>query len=147
MQAHCVSSNVSTMTILAGVNNLLDSAGQRRTVSLCVTHPDYVDIGSSDLAICKVEIPFVFGSTVNSVTLGTTKIDAGANLSLTGWGSIWIFRDLPIPFYKNLAYPMDLRIVYKPAISNDECQKELTMNITDALLCTKSELLKGSCAG
>lgn len=148
MQAHCVPNNVSTMTILAGVNNLWDSAGQRRTVSSCVTHPHYAGVGSSDLAVCKVDIPFVFGTTVNGVTLETTKIESGVNCSLTGWGSISIIRDMPFPFYNKLAYPLDLRIVYKSSISNEECHSMLTMmSISDELLCTKFELLRGDCAG
>jgi hypothetical protein len=138
------------MTFLAGVNNLWDSAGQRRTASSCITHPHYNGVGSSDLAVCKVEIPFVFGTTVNSVTLSTIKINGGMNCSLTGWGSISILRDMPIPFYNKLAYPLDLRIVHKATISNDDCQSHFgngMLTITDVLLCTKFELLKGDCAG
>lgn len=112
------------MSVLAGTNNLNDPNGQRRQISKCVQHPDYRnnDLESKDAAVCKVEIPFVFGSTVNSVELETAKIGAGTSCSITGWGSIFIWRDLPIPFYSEFAYPMDLRIGYTRTITNDECQ-------------------------
>jgi Trypsin len=114
--------DVSKMMIFAGGNNLLDFNAQRRQILSCLSHPNFVPLGTSDIAICKVTIPFVFGATVNSIQLNTAPVAKGTNCTLTGWGSTLIFRWLPIPFYNLLAYPMDLKTIGLPVISTDDCK-------------------------
>lgn len=118
--AHCAdhvkSSNIS---ILAGVTNLLDTAGQRRDVLWCKIHPENAPNKFLDIAVCKVSRPFIFNQKVSEIQLGTEHIGRGVNCVVSGWGS-----QSPVPhlFSDN---PKELQFVTLPTISNEECRLRL----------------------
>jgi secreted trypsin-like serine protease len=124
--AHCVQSDVTRMSVYAGSNNLIDWNAQRRFVVACVKHPNFKEFEGSDIAICKVRLPFILGATVDAIPLNGEPINTGTKCSVTGWGSTLIFRWLPIPFYELFAYPVDLKILNVTTISSSECAKSFS---------------------
>ena len=146
--AHCVKGfNTSQMSVFAGTRNLNDELkGVRRNVSMCIVHPDYVEVQTSDIALCKISIPWVFNGTVNKVKLDQTFVGENVDCLLTGWGSIFFMRDLGFSFLNNLIYPTDLRRSNFLTMSNAECRSK-GFAIDDTQICTQPRLFKGACAG
>lgn len=145
--AHCmVDQNISEVSVLAGTNNLRDdSKGYRHPIDSCLIHPNFVSLNSSDIALCKVKIPFVLGDNVGTIALDKTYVDGGVNCTLTGWGSTSMWR-WPLPFISYLIFPDDLRKAFVPTITNDECrQRKLDVGRTQ--VCTFARFGRGACAG
>ena len=148
--AHCIKPmNVSQVSALAGVTDLRqESKGSRHQLISCIIHPNYTELVSSDIALCKVQLPFVFGENVAKIDIGQEYVGPGRNCTLTGWGSIFIFRELPIPFYSLFAYPNDLQQVNLPTISNEKCNETYSRNkIDETQICTFAQRGQGACAG
>lgn len=146
--AHCMENrNLSLVSVLAGTSHLRnDTTGYRHPIDSCLIHPDFIPLNTSDIALCKVKIPFVFGETVGQIALDRSYVGSGVNCTLTGWGSIVAFRWFPFPFYSNLAYPDDLRRAFLPTINNTDCKlKDVPVN--DKEICTFARVGKGACAG
>jgi secreted trypsin-like serine protease len=151
--AHCVDKqNLSQVYALAGTSNLKDtSSGSRVPIQSCLIHPLYTKLtfnttSRHDIALCKVQVPFVFSENVAKIALDKTFVGADVNCTLTGWGSVKRFRWLPIPFYDEIAYPNDLHRGFLLTISNKEC-KEKQKNIDENHICTSGGKGKGACAG
>lgn len=151
--AHCVDKqNISRIYALAGTSNLKDtSSGSRHPIQSCLIHPDYVRLtynttSQNDIALCKVQVPFVFGENVEKVALDKTYVPADVNSTLTGWGSVKKFRWLPLPFFEEFAYPNDLQRAFLPTLSNEKC-KEKHEKIGTTHICTFGGSNKGACAG
>lgn len=148
--AHCIKPmNISQVSALAGVSDLnQESKGSRHQLLSCIIHPNYTELVSSDIALCKVQLPFVFGDNVAKIELNQEYVGPKCNCTLTGWGSIYIFRNMPIPFYTIFAYPDNLQEVNLPTISNEECNKKISRNkIDETQICTLSRVGQGACAG
>jgi chymotrypsin len=145
--AHCVfGQTVNQLSVLAGVtNNQDDNGGSRRPVEKCKIHENYVELVTSDIAICKLTEPLVFGPKIWSVLLDNNYVGGGVQTILTGWGSISMVRDLPVPLYSTIAYPTQLQRAILPTITDEECKK--THDIDNTQICTFSRVKKGACAG
>lgn len=149
--AHCVyGKDVGNITVLAGVSNLRDaSEGSRHPLDSCLVHPNFVksstNISNSDIAVCKVKVPFVFGKTIDKLNLSWTVVGAGVNCTLIGWGSISIVRWWPFDFLNNWIYPDELQSAVLPTVSNDECKKSFAVN--NSQICTFKRMGQGACAG
>lgn len=146
--AHCFENrNLSLVSVLAGTSNLRDDTkGYRHPIDSCLIHPDFIPLNTSDIALCKVKIPFVFGENVGPIALDRSYVGSGVNCTLTGWGSVSVIRWFPFPFYLNLAYPDDLRRAFLPTINNTDCKiKDVAVN--DKEICTFAGVGKGACAG
>jgi len=150
--AHCITPmNISEgeVSALAGVSDLSQEAkGTRHQLISCIVHPNFIELISSDIALCKVQLPFVFGENVARIELEKEYLGSKCNCTLTGWGSIFAFRYLPIPFYSLVAYPDKLQEVNVPTLSNDECRDAVKIVVIDETqMCTFSRIGKGACAG
>lgn len=121
--AHCIYTNISRYSVLAGTPNLLDTSGQRRDIDYCIRHPNFVSILSTDIAICKLLSPLVFDQKVGKIEMETEMVGAGVNCTLTGWGSLSIYRTMNISYYNLMAYPMFLQTINLPTISNEQCNQ------------------------
>lgn len=151
--AHCVDKqNISRIYALAGTSSLKDtSSGSRHKILSCLIHPEYIQLTSNttsqnDIALCKVQIPFVFDKSVAKIALDRTFIEGDVNATLIGWGSVRRFRWLPIPFYGDFAYPNDLQRAFFLTITNEKC-KEKHSKISKSQLCTFGGHGKGACSG
>jgi secreted trypsin-like serine protease len=151
--AHCVDGkNMSQFFALAGTSSLKDaSSGSRHPIQSCLVHEKYVRLTSNttsqnDIALCKVQFPFVFGDKIAKISLDKTYTPADVNATLTGWGSVRKFRWLPFPFYDEIAYPNDLQRGFLPTISNEKC-KEKNPKIENNHICTFGGDGKGACSG
>lgn len=151
--AHCVDNqNISRIFALAGTSSLKDtSSGSRHSILSCLVHPEYTKLAfnttsQNDIALCKVQIPFVFDKSVAKIALDRTFIEGDVNATLTGWGSVRRFRWLPLPFYDDFAYPNDLQRAFVQTISNGKC-KEKHSEISKSQLCTFGGNSKGACSG
>lgn len=150
--AHCVDfKKLPKLTVLAGVNSLLDQSGQRRTIISCKSHPKFEMFESGDIAVCKVFPPFNFNEKVNKVELHTAKIEDGTNCTLTGWGSVMKIPNMDIPYYDLISYPMHLQEITLKTISNKECNLSYdSLNETEIVneeMCTLTTKDKGNCSG
>lgn len=143
--AHCiVNQNTNKLSLLAGTSNLNEeNKGSRHPILFCSVHPDYVELNTSDIAVCKVLIPFVFGSNISKIDLDKTVVGEGVNCTLTGWGSVRMIRWLPIPFYTYFAYPDELQRAYLQTLSNEKCFH----SIDSTQICTFTKFRQGACAG
>lgn len=145
--AHCVyGKDVANIS----VSNLRDASnGSRHPLDSCLVHPNFVksskNISNSDIAVCKVKVPFVFGQTINKLNLSWTVVGAGVNCTLIGWGSISIIRWWPFDFLNNWIYPDELQSAMLPTVSNDECKKSFAVD--DSQICTFKRMGQGACAG
>lgn len=151
--AHCVDKqNISRIYALAGTSNLKDtSSGSRLPIHSCLIHPNYTRLTSNttsqnDIALCKVQVPFVFGENVAKVALDNTLVPTDVNSTLTGWGSVKKFRWIPFPFFEEIVYPNDLQRAFLPTISNEKC-KEKHPRIVETHICTNGGWEKGACSG
>lgn len=89
--AHCVYYNpaVSTVTFLAGSTNKSNENGFITRAAQYVFHPDLnLDTYEYDVAMIRVETPFVFGDTVQPIRIIAqyTDIVAGLPVETSGWG-------------------------------------------------------------
>lgn len=144
--AHCVSNkNFSQLSILAGTSDLRNETNaSRHTIATCVIHPDYRPLTTSDIALCKVQIPFVFSATVNKANISRDFVGGGVNCTLTGFGSTSIFREFP--FISILLYPSKLQESTFLTLTNEECSKKTPVDQTQ--ICTQTKFLqRGACAG
>lgn len=146
--AHCiVNQDISKLSLLAGTSNLNEeSKGSRHPVLACLHHPDYKELNTSDIAMCKVKIPFAYGPNVAKIDFDGTFVDGGVNCTLTGWGSVRMMRWLPIPFYSYFAYPNELQQANFETLTNEKCI-EKGHSVDKTQLCTLSKFKLGACAG
>lgn len=144
--AHCVSGrNSSQMSILAGTSDLKNETnGSRHSIATCLIHPDYKPLNTSDIALCKVQVPFVFGATINKTSISRDYVGGGVNCTLTGFGSTSIFREFP--FITVFLYPSKLQRTTFLTLTNDECSKISPVDQTQ--ICAQTRLFqRGACAG
>lgn len=144
--AHCVANkNASQLSVLAGTSDLKNETNaSRHSIASCVIHPDFRPLNTSDIALCKVQVPFVFGATINKASISRDYVGGGVNCTLTGFGSTSIFREFP--FLTILLYPSKLQESTFLTLTNDECSKKTSVDQTQ--ICTQTKFLqRGACAG
>lgn len=92
--AHCVQGfDISQMSVFAGENDLREeSKGQRRSVASCKIHPDYVELSTSDIAVCKLKTPLQFNSNVQPIAFNVSTVPGGVGCTLSGWGYTSMIR-------------------------------------------------------
>ena len=147
--AHCVkNADTSQMSVLAGTTSLKNEAnGVRRNISSCLVHPDFVMLKTSDIALCKVTIPWVFNnSTIDKVKIDGATVEQDVDCTLSGWGSVSAINNLIIPFLNDLIYPNELQHTNFLTMSNDQCAAK-GIRIDGSQLCTQSNFRHGACTG
>lgn len=94
--AHCVEGfNISRMSVLAGTRDLRkESDGSRHLIDNCLVHPEYVELNNSDVAVCRIQTPFVFAENIQPIQLSKEYVGGGENCTLTGWGYTTMIRGL-----------------------------------------------------
>jgi hypothetical protein len=66
------------MAVFAGTNDLREEdQGQRIMVDECQIHPDYVELNTSDIAVCRLKESFTLGDNITPIEMGTEHIDGG----------------------------------------------------------------------
>ena len=136
--AHCVRGfTIERMSVLAGTPDLKDEArGSRHLIDDCVIHPDYVELNNSDVAVCRLKSPFIYGANIAPITLDTKYVGGGESCILTGWGYTTMIRGFPLP--------TDLQRATLPTITNVECN-EKGHNVGPKEICTYSRIAQGAC--
>lgn len=134
--SHCVVDyKPEQMSILAGTQKL-NGEGKRYMVKSFVSHPDYKELVTSDIAVIKIDGKFDFSKKIKPVKYSNQEIGGGVNCTLTGWGYTTSIR-----FGKP---PNDLQRAVLPSITNDECREE-GMEVTKTEICTFSKFGQGAC--
>ncbi|CAG9798925.1 unnamed protein product [Chironomus riparius] len=138
--AHCIKGfNTSRMAVFAGTNDLREEdKGQRIMIDSCEIHPDYVELNTSDIAVCRLKESFSMGDNITPIEMGTEHIEGGEECLLTGWGytsRMVIGRRIPNELQEAKFY----------TITNEECNQMYSTTPTE--LCTKSKGLEGACNG
>lgn len=100
-------------------------------------HPNYKELETSDIAVIKLQTPFVFSDKLNKIDLDDQMIGGGVNAKLSGWG-----YTRPIRF-GNL--PEDLQTLDYKTLTNEECNRS-GYNVTKTEICTYKGLFRGACA-
>lgn len=71
------------MAVFAGTNDLRDEeGGQRIMVDRCEIHPDYVELNTSDIAVCRLKESFTMSETIQPIEMGTEFVDGGEECML-----------------------------------------------------------------
>lgn len=66
------------MAVFAGTNDLRqEDKGQRIMVDECQIHPDYVELNTSDIAVCRLKDSFTLGDNITPIEMGSEHIDGG----------------------------------------------------------------------
>ncbi|XP_021338916.1 serine protease 42-like [Mizuhopecten yessoensis] len=103
-------------------------------------HPDYNKITLiNDVAILKLKKPVAFGTYIQPIELATSAMDVSSyTCYITGWG------------LRHIGESMTANTILQQAavsvISNDECQKGLSDQVTDDMICT-DDPTKDTCHG
>lgn len=70
--------NTSRMAVFAGTNDLREEdKGQRIMIDSCEIHPDYVELNTSDIAVCRLKESFSMGDNITPIEMGTEHIEGG----------------------------------------------------------------------
>lgn len=70
--------NTSRMAVFAGENDLRkEDEGQRIMVDSCEIHPDYVELNTSDIAVCRLKESFTFNDNISPIEMGDEHIEGG----------------------------------------------------------------------
>jgi secreted trypsin-like serine protease len=138
--AHCSLGAPSAYTLTAGDHNIANSDGteQTRQVVQIIVHPQY---GSplqyqNDIALMKVEPPFVFNANVSAVILPDLDFDPTAVATVTGWGAL--SQGGPSP---DVLMKVDV-----PYVDDATCNVAYSGSIADSMICY-GEAGKDSCQG
>lgn len=130
--AHCLTPNAppSIYTVLGGTSNRTDvTNGQLRNVIRFVIHPRYSSLTTvNDIAVLQIQTAFVFGRNVRAIAIppqGAPTAD-GASVTVTGWGLLQWGSSGP--------FPIILRGVSKPVVSNERCSVFYPGRITPDML-------------
>ena len=136
--AHCVQGfTIEKMSALAGTPDLKDEArGSRHLIDNCFVHPEYVELNNSDVAVCRLKTPFIYGENIQPIALDTKYVGGGENCTLTGWGYTTMIRGFPLP--------TDLQRATLPTITNEECN-ENGHSVGPKEICTYSRIAQGAC--
>lgn len=87
--AHCDLNNVANYKVLAGSLSYKNYAatGQLRSIESYLRHESYQNAFKGfDIALAKVNLPFVFNNYVKRITMSTTGATSFAPVTATGWG-------------------------------------------------------------
>lgn len=146
--AHCVKdANISYLSVLAGTTDLKNTTqAVRLPVDSCLIHPNYVKLNTSDIALCKVRVPFVLEGNIEKINIDSNYVGPNINATLTGWGSTWALTWLPFQFLFGFIYPDKLQRANLITISNDNCSSA-GMSVDDTQICTAMGMGKGACSG
>lgn len=113
---------------MAGSTTRVEGANaQLRTLSRFLRHPQYNPQRiTNDVGLVYWQQPLVFGATVRAIPLAPQSQPApyGRNCNVTGWGRIR--EGGPIATV--------LRVVTKPLVSNEECNRAYGGRITPDML-------------
>lgn len=123
------------MSILAGTTKL-NGDGKRYMVKSFVSHPDYKELVTSDIAVIKINGTFALSKKIQPIKYSDQEVPGGVNCTLTGWGYTTAIR-----FGKP---PNELQRVVLPSITNDECRDE-GMEVGKTEICTYSKFGQGAC--
>ena len=143
--AHCIDSfKPGDFTILSGTSNW-KKGGDRHNVTSLIKHPDYKELVKSDIAVVKVDPPFVLDN-MKTMKISYSNCDnIGGNfpVTLTGWG---LQQPLPIPIALaiSLSLPDELKMLNYTTISNQECQSDF--DVTETEICARKGFLNGACS-
>lgn len=93
-KAHCVQSDITTMSVYGGIINFKhELSGQRIPIDRCLKHPNFspAALNSTDLAVCRLNASFTLGRQVKAVILNEDVIGSGVSCQFMGWGAIeWV---------------------------------------------------------
>ncbi|KAG8235395.1 hypothetical protein J437_LFUL009254 [Ladona fulva] len=139
--AHCVEYSLEDLSVLSGTNSLVNG-GIRHNVTEIHVHEGYnvSDSWINDIAVLKVDPPFVFDNNTAAVALPQQGqvTPEGSIGTLVGWG--WTEDELPD----------DLRMVNVQVINYEECNRqfeELNPTVYPEMICSSTEGKKGSGSG
>lgn len=113
-------------SVLAGTTNLNDVArGSMHLVESCLVHPNYNEnTAESDIAVCRLQTPLIYGEHIAPIPLDRAPIGYGVNCTLSGW----------------LDFP-DLQSATKRTLDNNLCTRLLTrgVRIRKTMMCIFSQ--------
>ncbi|XP_073846119.1 trypsin delta-like [Musca autumnalis] len=124
--AHCVVDDLdlSQLTIVAG-STYLDDVTWELPVSKIIVHEKYSSANDYDVAILVLRGNFPFNSYIQPISLAKSRPAAGADVIVTGWGTLVEGGDIP----------NQLQQVTVNYMENSSCKKRYPLMITDRMLC------------
>lgn len=135
--AHCITSQslAAKTSIFAGCTNIAnpDKTCTKRTISKYKNHHLYVGgIAPYDIGLVKVNQPFSFSNSINSIALPAANSQPSGGCTLFGWGSTSTTT--------KPSFPVDLQQVVLPIISLQECEnaigKPASLKVHNTNVCT-----------
>ena len=113
------------------------TGGQIRKIQNMIVHPQFsIDGNDFDIAILKLDKPFVLGRNIQIIPLCTKGVSVGSNAVFSGWGDLLDTGN--IPEFQQLS---TFRI-----ISNKECETYAPIKISQFLFCA-APVSKDHCQG
>jgi len=95
---HCALASQAGYEIVAGQHRLNENEGteQARSVAAIQVHPSYNDFTlNGDVAIMRVNTPFVFNQWVQAANIAPPGFQVAARVSAAGWGTLQSGGQLP----------------------------------------------------
>ncbi|XP_034489697.1 serine protease SP24D-like [Drosophila innubila] len=142
--AHCVTNTYENGTIevypaknlnvRAGSNDRF-SGGILRQVVEVIVHKDYGNF-LNDIAVLRVDTPFIFSSNIQAISLPSQNTPADADIIISGWGRLTHGGDLPRYLQWNTLQSLSL----------EECQERIKYGYPN-MLCLSHEPNNGACNG
>ncbi|CAH2989822.1 unnamed protein product [Chilo suppressalis] len=138
--AHCtVGKPPYYFDVVVGTNSLV-SGGSKYSVEKIVVHEKYNGgLIQNDVSVVKVAQDIVFSSKVQPIKLPRNDTVAGADLTLTGWGTTTYPGSLP----------NQLQVINLTAISVEICQTRFhgINEVVNSQICSLTKAGKGACHG
>ncbi|XP_058979502.1 trypsin delta-like [Musca domestica] len=124
--AHCVVGelDLSLLTIVAG-STYLDDVTWELPVSKIIVHEKYTSSNDYDVAILVLRGNFPFNNRIQPISLAKARPEAGAEVIVTGWGTLVEGGDIP----------NQLQQVTVNYVELSSCKKSYPLMLTDRMLC------------
>ncbi|KAJ9575987.1 hypothetical protein L9F63_007087 [Diploptera punctata] len=128
-----------------------EKGGYLHNISKAIVHPYYrdilfmgADIPEYDVAVLKVDTPFLFNDAVKPISMTHVSPSDGDAAVVTGWG---VFNYTLRPGYSNKKLPSQLQALDVGIVDQQECKRELLV-ITDQMVCASApETFQDACNG
>ncbi|KAJ3649437.1 hypothetical protein Zmor_021179 [Zophobas morio] len=137
--AHCVDRAVITYVYVGAVDTSL--LAEMVFADVFIVHEDYnATTLANDIALVQLRIGLVFSDIIAPVALASNPLEAGVDITVSGWGQSSDDDFLSVQF---------LRFAALTTIENSECSQIYRDAILDEMVCTSAgtDPFKGPCPG
>ncbi|KAJ9597896.1 hypothetical protein L9F63_011262, partial [Diploptera punctata] len=130
--AHCLQNKHKILIRLRAGSSTRGEGGTLHSASEIIVHPNHNNkTQDCDIAVIKVGEPFVYGPTIQPISLVTTEPSVGDLATVTGWGLTSVKGSLS----------SQLKVVFIPIIDHYECISDYLhmYSVTNNMICAANE--------